>query len=178
MKIKMFNVNQNGYTLLELLVVIAIAGAIITACVMTAWSILLNSDKNNARVEAVLGIEHAAQWISMDGMTARLATIDSGGDSITLQWWAPAEPGEAAGDLEEVVYSLSGNDLQRIYTIGAGDPTTRIVAQNVKDIDFSPEGEGSDFNNFKEFTVSITASGGSVRISEMREYDITLRPDA
>ena len=159
---------QRGYTLVELLVVIAIGAAVTTACVMVAWSVIVNSERNNARVEAVSGIEHAALWISMDGMTAQDATIPSGGDRITLQWQAPAEPGGTVGDLQQVIYSLVDTDLQRDL-----NGTTKIVAQNVTDINFSAE-----VSDFREFTVSITASGGSARVTEMREYDVTLRPDA
>ena len=159
--------NQQGFTLIELLVGIAIFGVIGGAMTTIVLSTIHNTDDNNGRVQALSGIESAAHQIAEDGMAAESFVIPGDQNSITLTWESPAAEG---GNTYEVVYSLSGQLLQRQYTVDGGAPTLKTLAEDVSDIEFTAQGDGA-------FKVSITSSGGGSRISETREYDVALRLD-
>ncbi|MDD5093957.1 MAG: type II secretion system protein [Dehalococcoidia bacterium] len=153
--------NQQGFTLVELLVAVAILGAIGSAMFGVIFGIMRSTEDNNGRVEALTGIEYAAHQIAVDGMSADPDDSIISDHSVTLGWTAPATEG---GATYQIVYSLSGTDLQRQSNV---TPFLKTVAQDVSDITFTESTAG--------FKMSITSSGGASRISETREYDITLR---
>jgi len=176
---------QKGFTLLELLVAAAILGTVSTALTGVTFSIFRNTDDNNGRVEAVTGIEVAIHQMAEDGMAAwpsLTLPIAEGSEIIELTWIAPE--GESLDNKQHRYdaryYVPAGTtDLTRQYTDTAdplGTPevvkvTTEVLARDITGLRFDPvEGENA-------FNVTITSSGGGARISESREYHITLRTD-
>jgi len=160
--------NQRGFTLIELLVVVAILGTISSAFTGVIFSTFRTTDDNNGRVEAVTGIEIAAQQISADGMSAQSYAISEAEDGgITLMWTTPVQEG---GNEYSVEYRLSGTNLQRECTIDKKLATVKVLAQDVTELKFTGQGGSA-------FAVAITSTGGGSRIAETREYDVKLRAD-
>jgi len=181
--------NQRGFTLIELLVVVAILGTISSALTGVIFSIFHTTDDNNGRVEAVTGIEIAAQQMSEDGMSAQEYCIKVGtetdnkgeieiwecrpeavgktGTGIRLTWITPVQEG---GNVYSVAYKLSGTNLQRECTIDGELATVKVLAEDVTGLKFT----GQDSN---VFVLAITSTGGGSRIAETREYDVKLRAD-
>jgi len=186
---------QKGFTLIELLVAAAILGTVSTALTGVTFSIFHNTDDNNGRVEAVTGIEVAIHQMAKDGMSAQshdLPPLPGTDNDITLSWMEPDEetPLDVYSYGYDVSYQLIGSDLGRRYLTTQYDGATQInswwtppladppevLVSNIKALTFENENDPND-PSLKAFKVEITSTGGGTRISETREYHITLRPD-
>ena len=166
--IKILRGNQKGMALIEVVVGAALVGMLISAFSTSIFSFLRHNEGSNAHMTAACGTETATSWISNDGQMAQNTDLTPGAEavsSLNLSWTDPVN-----GDFYEIGYFLSGEELQRQESISSVVQGTRTVARYVTNIGFSqPTG------NERLFTVVITSSGGSPRVSETREYHVTLR---
>ena len=158
--------DQEGFTLIEILVVTAVSALIVGALSASIFSYFRHTESSNAHVTAATNIEEAARWISYDGQMAQSTDLTGEAvSSMNLTWIDPVN-----GDSHQTKYFLSGNELRRQEWIKYIDQGTRTVARHVDNINFCQP--TSEENLFK---VMITSSGGSPRVSETREYYVTLR---
>ncbi len=161
--VKILRGNQKGLTLLETVVGMAIAAVIISAFGSSIFGTLIHTEVSNAHVSAASGMESALRQISNDGQMAQSASLIAP-NHIRLSRTYPPD----GGDSYDIEYFLSGDELQRQETINGTPQGTRTVFSGVTDLIFSqPSGN--------TFTVTITSSGGSSRVSERREFHVTLR---
>jgi len=166
--IKILRGNQKGMTLIEVVMVTAIVGILTGAFSSAIFSFLHHTESSNAHMTAACGIETAARCISNDGQMAQNPDLTPGAaavNSLNLSWTDPVN-----GDFYEIDYFLSGEELRREYSLNSVVQDTRTIARYVSSVGFcQPAG------NQHLFTVTITSSGGSPRVSETREYHVTLR---
>jgi len=166
--IKMLKGNQMGMTLIEVLVVTAVVGMLTGAFSLSIFGILHHTASSNAHMTAATNIEQAGRWISNDGQMAQNTDLTPGAapvSTITLSWTDPVN-----GNFYEIYYFLSGEKLQRQESINSAVQETRTVARYVTSISFSQPADDD-----RLFTVTISSSGGSPKVSETREYHVTLR---
>ena len=166
--IKMLKENQKGMTLIEVLVVTAIVGALTGVLSSTTFSLFHHTASSNAHMTAATSMESAARWINNDGQMAQNTDLTPGAGAVTsinLSWTDPV-----TGDYFEIDYFLSGEELKRQESINGIAQDNRTAARYVTNIGFS-QPAGDD----RLFTMTITSSGGSPRVSETREYHVTLR---
>jgi len=161
--VKILRGNQKGLTLLETVVGLAIAAVIIGAFSSSIFGTLIHTASSNAHVIAASGMESALRQISNDGQMAQSASLITP-SHIKLSRTYPPD----GGNSYDVEYFLSGDELQRQETINGVLQGTKTIISDVTNIIFSqPE------NN--TFSVNMTSSGGSSRVSEGREFHVTLR---
>jgi len=180
--IGMLRKNQKGITLIEVVVSTAIAAALIGAFVTITFSIFRHTESSNAHMAAATNTENAAHLIIKDGQMAQTTDLIPGAapvNTVRLSWIDPVykehKPYEnheiVSVNLHAIVYSLSGNNLQRSESVNGGAPAVRTVARYMTSVGFSQPADVT-----RLFKVSLTSSGGNPqRVSEMREYDVTLR---
>ena len=151
-----------------MLVVIAIVGMLTGAFSASIFGIFHHTASSNAHMTAATNIEDAGRWISNDGQMSQNTDITPGAapvSNINLSWTDPVND-----DFYEIYYSLSGENLLRQKSINSVVQETRTVARYITSIFFSqPTGEE------RLFTASINSTGGSPKVSEGREYHVTLR---
>ena len=166
--IKILKGNQKGMALIEVLMVTAIAGILTGAFSSAIFSLIHHTESSNSHMTAACSIETAARCISNDGQMAQNTDLTPGAaavNSLNLSWTDPVN-----GDFYEINYFLSGEELRREYSLNSVVQDTRTIARYVSSLKFcQPAG------NERLFTVTITSSGGSPRVSETREYHVTLR---
>ena len=159
---------QRGMSLVELVAAIAITGLLTTAFGSLGFSLLIHGDANNAHVTAASDTEEAARQIAQDGQSAQSTDLVAGADpvgSLTLSWMDPAN-----GNTHQIAYALSGEDLRRTETINSVVQSVRTEASHVLGVEFSKSASQT-----RVFKMALTSSGGSSRVSETREYYVTLR---
>ncbi len=166
--IKKLSQNQEGMTLLELLVVIALVGLLTVAFGSISYGVIYRTAGNRAHVTAASGMESAVKWIANDGQGAQNTNLIPGAaavGTITLNWTDPV-----GGNSYAIFYYLSGGDLRRRASTNGVVQTERTVAKYVTAAGFS-----QPVNETRLFKASLTSSGGSPRVTELREYNVTLR---
>ena len=166
--IKILRGNQKGMVLIEMVMVTAIVGVLTGAFGSVIFSLVTHTESSNSHMTAACGMEAAARCISNDGQMAQNTDLTPGAaavSSLNLSWTDPIN-----GDFYEINYFLSGEELRREYSLNSVIEDTRTTARYVSSVGFcQPAG------NERLFTVTITSSGGSPRVSETREYHVTLR---
>lgn len=168
--IKWLKGREQGMTLIELAVVIGIVGAVVGVFSASIFSYLRHTESSNAHITASIGIENVGQAVSNDGQMAQNANLTPGGpavSSVDLTWRDPMN-----GDQHETNYFLSGNQIIRREKLNGAIQSTRTLASYVTNLAFAqPTGEE------RLFTMTITSTGGSPRVSLTREYHVTLRAE-
>lgn len=155
-------------TLLEMMVALAIVAGLTVGLGSITYSVLHHTKNNNAHVTAASNTEQAARSIAEDGQMAQTTDLIAGAapvSSVTLNWIDPVN-----GDSHVVVYSLSGNNLQRSDSLNGGAPTVSTVARHVVSVGFYQPA-----NNARLIEVTFTAAGISTSVNEVRKYYVMLR---
>jgi prepilin-type N-terminal cleavage/methylation domain-containing protein len=166
--IKRLTHNQKGMTLLEMVTVTALVGLLTVVFGSISYSIIYHTQDNRAHISAASGMENAIIWITRDGLRANNTDLIPGSgavNSLTISWTDPI-----AGDFYEIFYFVTSSNLRRRESINSIVQMERTVETNVTGIGFS-----QPLNETWMFKVSLTLSGGSNRVNEMREYHVLLR---
>ena len=158
--------SQRGFTLVEALVAMAIASSITGAISTGIYQVFTSHVQSTAHMTAIKQVENAIHWLSRDVQQAQV--LDLGPDSgfpVNLTWvnWD--------GVVEQVTYTLVGDELERAYSTGGG-PVTNVVARHI-------DSDSAETNlQFIDgvFTFKITASvAGSRPALESRVGEIMPR---
>jgi len=160
--------SQKGMTFVEVIVVTAIIAAITGAFSSSIFGIFQHTESSNAHMTAASGIENAAHRISNDGQMAQTTDLvpgDPAVSSITLDWTDPV-----SSDSYEIYYFLANDNLQRRESVNGIEQNTQTIAKYITSIGFYQEAGDEQF-----FTVTITSSGASPRVSKTKEYHVLLR---
>lgn len=179
-RLRLINRNQIGFTLIEFVVALAISGIITGAITTTIFQVITGSARTNNHMTAVSQLRSAGYWVSHDALMAQeVALADEAVDDpdgtrfpFTLTWaeWD-------TNDVNQVVYSLDGNKLQRTHSIN-GNSATSTIADFIDSTykDGEPQTK-CEFNSGKlTFTVTATVGAGSQEQSETRTYEVVPRP--
>jgi hypothetical protein len=150
------------------LIVTAIVGLLTVVLSSISYSAINRTGSNRAHIAAASGTENAIICITRDGLRANNTDLLSGAEAVshlTLNWTDPI-----TGEFYEIFYIVTGSELQRRESINSIIQTERTVETNVTGVAFS-----QPLNETRLFKVSLTLSGGSDRVNEMREYYVLLR---
>lgn len=161
---KRIHYEQGGFTLVETLVGLVIIGVISTALTTGITQVFSGSSLSSEHMTAVNNVRNAGDWISQDARMAENTIIIT--SNLPSMHWTFFNP--LSGDppsVHDVVYTLSGTDLVRSYTVDSGVPQVTTVAQNIT-ID-------SAVFSGNKLTIALTATVGSA--SETRTFVISLR---
>jgi hypothetical protein len=160
--------SQKGTALLELVVAASVAGLLTVTLGSICYTMFVHIENNRAHIEAAAGMEKAINYITNDGQRAQNTSLAPGGatvDSLTLTWMDPL-----TGDSYSIAYFLSGSNLQRRVLKNSVQTDERTVGKHLTAAGFL-----QPLNETRLFKVSLTSSGGSSRVSELREYYVLLR---
>ena len=165
--------NQKGFTLIELMIAVAIGSLVIGAATMTLSQVFSGSARSSNHMIAVRQVQNAGYWIGYDTQMAQSVepALDPDGFPLALTWteW----DGTVDGTVNEVVYDIAGDKLQRVhYTNTVLDETT-FVAEFVDSTNTSCQLT----DGVLIFTVNVTVGTGSQETNETRVYEITPRPN-
>jgi hypothetical protein len=120
-------------------------------------------------MRVVQEVQNAGHWISRDTIMAQsvvpAASPDPDGFPLTLTWY-----GFESSDEHQVVYTLTGDQIQREHYTNSVLDTTKIVARHI-----DSSGTNCQFINGK-LTLTVTASlSGYQPVSETRTYEADAR---
>jgi prepilin-type N-terminal cleavage/methylation domain-containing protein len=177
-RLRLINKKQLGFTLVELMIAIAVSGVITGAITTTVYQVVTGNFRTNNHMTAVRQVQEAGYWVSHDALMAQ--SVELAGESVddpdgtrfpfTLTWteWD-------TNDVHHVVYSLDGNELQRIHSINGTTEASIIIAEF---IDPEPAKTSCDWDGgVLTFTVTATVGAGSAQEqSETRVYEVKPRP--
>ena len=170
-RLKLFNKEQGGFTLIEFLVSLAIVGFICLGATVATGQLLNQTANNNNHTTASRQALNAVHWISRDAQMSQNVTGASGfplSNDLVISW-------EAWDNSQHVVtYSLLSNTLRRSYSVNGGDPEVTVIAEYIND---NPTLTNSAFAD-DVLTIKITSSVGvNDKIADFtRQADISLRP--
>lgn len=155
---------QNGFTAIEMLVGVTIIGVIAVALTTGITQVFSGSSSSSDHMTAINNVRNAGDWISHDARMAENNIIIT--SNLPSMHWTFYNP--LSGDppsVYDVIYTLSGTDLVRSYTVDSGTPQVITVAQYIT-ID-------SAVFSGNTFTITLTATVGSA--TETRTFAISLR---
>ncbi|MDD5703844.1 MAG: type II secretion system protein [Dehalococcoidales bacterium] len=161
---------QSGFTLVEVLVGIALTGILSVALTAGIAQIINVNASSTSQMSVIKDVENAVDAIRADILMAQ--RIEPGSDDIwlTLEWtsWENART--------TIEYRLLGSgELQREETVNFGETivseATRIVGQNIADIDLVDPGNRKTWN-----VTIVSAVDGYKPASETRTFEILPRP--
>ncbi len=151
--------------MIELLVALAITGLISGGLTMTIFQMLSGNAQSSNQMNVVRQVQNAGYWISQDvqmGQTITPGAVD--GFPLVVSWT------DWDGVLNEVTYTLVGEELRRSLSVDGGAAVDTLIAQNITLI-------SCEFVVVDKLTLTVTASVAGFRpASETRTYEITPRP--
>ncbi len=162
------NKGQRGFTLIELLVALAITGLLASGITMTIFQVLSGNAQSSNQMNVVRQVQNAGYWISRDGQMAQSVELGvSSGFPLVLTWT------EWDGTVNQVTYSITGDELRRSHSVDGGAAVETFVAQY---IDSDAANTNCAFTG-GVLTLKVTASVTGYRpASETRIYEVTPRP--
>jgi len=166
-KLATANKNQRGLTLIEVLVALVAMGVILIPVAMGTIQIINGSGLSNNGVVAVSSVQNAGDWMSRDARMAEIVSLPPSGNftlgNLTLTWT------DYGNNTYTVIYSVTGGELRRSYSVNGGTPTVTIVARNIKEVTSSYAG------GLLTLTITATVGSGRQTANETRTYEIRLR---
>ena len=180
-KLRVINKNQLGFTLVELMLAMAISGVIIGGISTTIYQVVIGNLRTGNHMTAVRQVQEAGYWVSHDAhMTQNVELADVSVDDpdgtrfpFTLTWteWD-------TNNVHQVVYSIVGDELQRIHSIDGTTDTSIIVAEFIdsSEKDGEPQTKCEFVGGKLNLMVTATLGAGSQEQSETRTYEIVPRP--
>jgi len=178
-KLKSLVREQRGFTLIELLIAVAITGLVTGSIATTIYQVVTGNAQSSNHITAVRQVQNAGYWITRDGQQAQeLSVIDDPATLGVTEWLTLVWDDWTEGELNEVIYTIDGNDLLRhivIVNVATGNTisdTESIVAR------FVDAGNTSVTWNGEVLTLTVTATVSDFPrvVSETREYQIIPRP--
>jgi prepilin-type N-terminal cleavage/methylation domain-containing protein len=118
---------SEGFSLVEILIVMLITGTLAAGIITMVFQIYNQNERSTRNMVVVQNVENTGYWINRDALMAQNATAS--GLPLTLDWQ------DWDGNMYQVIYSLSGNTLQRVKSINSVVTNQTTVARN---IDTSP----------------------------------------
>lgn len=164
-------VTQNGFVLLELLVVCAIAGLVASAVTMAVFQTFNVSTRNTNHMTAVKQVENAIHSLSRDVQMAQTVFPDVNyGFPLNLTWI------EWDNTLNQVTYTIGGNELQRSHSVN-GLPVGGITVARY--VDPNPAMTTCNYTGgILTYKFTVTLSTDSQEIIETRAGEIVSRPNS
>ncbi len=169
--IRLFRKDQRGITLIEMLVSVTIAGIISLGATIANAQIMNQTATNNDFTTASRQTLNALYWISRDAQMAQdISEVDGfpATSNLTLTWtgWNNTD--------YEVVYSLVDGRLKRYYTIGDGNPSVTLIAEDINsDAEMT---NCTSENGTLIMTITASVGGGSRLIDVTKVREIAARP--
>lgn len=160
--------DQRGFTLNELVISIAILGMITPVIGMSIFQVISISKLSGNHMMAVTQVENAVHWINHDAQMAQsVQTSNGSGFPLKLTWV------EWNNTSNNVTYSVQNGQLWRAYSVNSTQPTSTLVARNIKTDSQSTNCQFSSGALNFQITVS---SGGYKSASETRNGKVIPKP--
>ena len=143
---------QRGFTLIELIVVVALMGLIGLGASAVTFQVMNQGEKNSNYVAASRETNNVMYWISRDAQMAQtVQTTGQSGFPLTLSWtnWDNSQ--------HVAVYSITGDQLKRSYSINGAASTITLVGQYISTATGKTTCQFAD----KVLSLKVTATIGS-----------------
>ena len=166
-KLRLINEDQRGFSLPEILAAIVISAIIGAFITLTIFQVITGSARTNNRMTVLSQVQSAGFWLSKDAQMSQNITPPDGGFPLTFTWneWGDGGP---SGNQHNVVYTLSGGELQRKHeTTNEGVIEDAVVAEYITGISCNFT------SSMLGFTITATLQGQS----ETRTYNVVPRPE-
>ena len=123
--LRLFWGDQRGFTILEMLVTVMLTALISLGASMASAQVLNQTARNTDYTTASRQAMNAIYWISQD---AQMAQVTLGADvfpdagDLVFSWttWE--------NEVDTVVYSMSGGELRRRYSVNGDEPVEIVIA--------------------------------------------------
>lgn len=170
-KIKSFNKNRAGFTLIEMIAAITITGLIAMGASLATGQVLNQTTRNNDYTTASRNAMNALHWISRDALMAQTINGTAGfplTQALSMKWTGWDNSSFTAN------YTVTNGQLRRIYSDGT-QVTTTVIAE-----DINPAAGMTGCVSYNgTLTITITSSVGEgakvIDITKVRE--ISSRPN-
>jgi type II secretory pathway pseudopilin PulG len=154
--------------MIELLVALAITGIISGGLTMTIFQLLSGNAQSSNQMNVVRQVQNVGYWISQDVQMGQSVVPepdpDLDGFPLVLSWT------DWDGVLNEVTYTITGEELRRSHSVDGVASGDALVAQYISSI-------SCEFVVVGKLTLTVTASVGGFRpATSTRTYEITPRP--
>jgi prepilin-type N-terminal cleavage/methylation domain-containing protein len=196
--LRVFNRNQNGFTLVELIIAIAVTALICSAVTIGVYQVVkINAMSTNHQI-AIAQVQNATNSISRDAQQAQNIiamtynnvvimvngsnqiifnlTANPNGDKLAL-YWVAWDDSTKHNTTHKVIYYVNNNVLNKdIYLALDSNPfgpaSTTVVANNVT----SASGNWNTYTHTLTLTMQVDVGVGNNLVTEIRTLQIIPRP--
>jgi prepilin-type N-terminal cleavage/methylation domain-containing protein len=171
-RLRLYFKDQRGFTILEMLVSVALTALISLGASMASIQVLNQTARNTDYTTASRQAMNAIHWISQDAQMAQVTlgadTFPDTGDLVFT--WTTWE-----NEVDTVVYSVSGGELRRQYSVSGGEPVETVIAGYINP---DPDLTGCVLDD-GVLSLKVTASvgEGDTVVDVTRTRDIISRPN-
>lgn len=180
--------NQGGFTLMEMVIGVALIGIIGGAIATSITQVFTGSNTSSNQMTAINNVRNAGDWIIRDAQQARAWDSPNIRDPLLTglpmeMFWYEYNPNFPTEEWHKITYSINTTNLTRVEDIGtridgvwavvtSGQPV--IVAQNITAA--TRTFVSTDDINILKVTIISTVGAGSYRATEIRTFEIRMRP--
>jgi len=165
---------QEGFTLIEIMISLVIGAVLFGGAIAILNQMTGEHDRASKDMTAVQQVESAGFWVSRDAFIAQTVTTgEYAGFPLELAWqdWDFDASGNVVN--HKVVYSLSGNSIQRTQSRNGVIEKQSAVASNINTDSAKTSCSYDDTVNIINLKLTATVE----TTSKSQEYQIKPRPD-